>query len=98
MLNKIDKIVTFFIKNLIKIYQNTLSFDHGPMKFLKPHGKCKFYPTCSDYALQTLEKKGFFSGFIFILARISRCHPWSNGGFDNINDNNKVIFFKNINK
>lgn len=97
MLKKIDKIITFFIKGLVKIYQNTFSFDHGPIKFLKPHGKCKFYPTCSEYAVQVLEKKGFFSGIIYIIARITRCHPWSNGGFDEI-DNNKIIFFKNINK
>lgn len=43
---------------------------------------CRFYPSCSEYALDALEKYGFFYGNYLILKRILRCHPWCQGGFD----------------
>jgi len=43
---------------------------------------CKFYPTCSQYALEALGKKGFFSGLRATTKRILKCHPFSKGGYD----------------
>lgn len=43
---------------------------------------CRFYPTCSTYALLAIEKYGFFKGFFLIIARLGRCHPWHPGGYD----------------
>jgi uncharacterized protein len=43
---------------------------------------CRFEPTCSVYALQALEVHGAGAGSYLMLARISRCHPWCNGGPD----------------
>ena len=44
--------------------------------------KCKFYPTCSEYTKQAIEKYGAFKGSMLGLARILRCNPFSKGGYD----------------
>jgi putative membrane protein insertion efficiency factor len=67
---------------IIKIYQKTLSFDHGFLKFLYPYGFCRFKPTCSEYAITAIEKKGLIKGGIKAMWRVLRCNPWSKGGFD----------------
>ncbi len=72
---------------LIKIYQKTLSFDHGMFKFLKPYGQCRFYPTCSEYTYQAVAKYGSLKGMWLGLKRIIRCHPWTEGGYDPIEKN-----------
>ncbi len=69
------------IIGLITIYQKTLSPDHGLLKHRHPNGFCKYYPTCSEYTKQSVEKHGIlglFKGFF----RILRCNPWSKGGID----------------
>jgi len=43
---------------------------------------CRFHPTCSEYALQALEKHGAMRGIWLALKRLMRCHPWHPGGFD----------------
>ncbi|MBI2459512.1 MAG: membrane protein insertion efficiency factor YidD [Parcubacteria group bacterium] len=67
---------------ILKIYQKTFSLDHGILKFLYPNGFCRFYPTCSDYAIQAVEKYGFIKGGIKSVKRVSRCNPFNSGGFD----------------
>lgn len=67
---------------LIKIYQKTLSFDHGLMKIFYPHGFCRFNPTCSEYAVQALKKHGLVEGGLKAVGRILRCNPWNKGGHD----------------
>lgn len=58
---------------LIKLYQKI----PGPW-----HGACKFHPTCSNYAIEAIEKHGAFKGFFLTLWRIIRCNPFSKGGID----------------
>jgi len=67
---------------LIRIYQNTLSLDHGPLKALYPNGYCRYYPSCSEYAAQAIEKNGIIVGSGLGVWRILRCNPWSKGGND----------------
>lgn len=43
---------------------------------------CRFFPTCSEYALQAITKYGPFKGSFLALKRISRCHPYHPGGYD----------------
>ena len=43
---------------------------------------CRFYPTCSQYALEALERYGMFKGGWLTLKRLSKCHPYHPGGFD----------------
>lgn len=67
---------------MIKIYQKTLSPDHGFFKFLHPYGYCRFSPTCSNYAIDALSKYGFIKGGLKAMWRILRCNPWNKGGHD----------------
>jgi len=59
---------------VIKIYQKYLS----PLKSFK----CPYYPTCSQYGLEAIEKYGAFKGGLLALWRIIRCNPFSKGGYD----------------
>ena len=44
--------------------------------------KCKFYPSCSEYTKQAIEKYGAFKGSMLGILRILRCNPFSKGGYD----------------
>lgn len=44
--------------------------------------RCKYYPTCSEYTKQAIEKYGFFKGFFIGIKRILKCNPFSKGGYD----------------
>lgn len=61
---------------LIKIYQKTLSPDHGWLKYKFPYGYCPFYPSCSQYAIDSLQKHGLFKGIMLSLVRITKCNPF----------------------
>lgn len=67
---------------LIKIYQKTVSPDHGFAKMLFPYGMCRFTPTCSEYGYGTIKKRGLIVGLPLTAWRILRCNPWNKGGFD----------------
>ena len=71
---------------LIEIYRKLLS----PLK-VKPC--CRFYPTCSSYALDAYKMHGFFGGSYLSLRRILRCHPLCKGGIDYVPE--KIVFGKN---
>ena len=43
---------------------------------------CKYYPTCSDYAIEAISKYGFFKGWWLAIKRICRCSPWGSSGYD----------------
>ena len=66
----------------IRLYQKTLSPDSGFLRYFKPYGQCKFYPTCSEYTYQAVEKYGVLRGLLTGLKRVCRCTPWNNGGVD----------------
>ena len=59
---------------LIKVYQRTLS------RALP--ASCRFYPSCSEYGVQALQKHGVFKGGWLTMKRIARCHPFNPGGYD----------------
>lgn len=44
--------------------------------------RCKFYPTCSGYAMTALRRYGFVRGMLLSVWRLLRCNPWSQGGLD----------------
>lgn len=68
----------------IRIYQRTLSLDHGLLRYVYPGGACKFHPTCSQYGYQAIERFGVARGAWLALRRVLRCHPWSMGGIDDV--------------
>jgi hypothetical protein len=70
MVNKMKNIAL----GLIKIYQSTIS------KVLP--SSCRFTPTCSEYTYEAISRYGIFKGIWMGVKRISRCHPWHEGGFD----------------
>ncbi len=49
---------------------------------IKGYSSCKYYPTCSTYALEAVEKYGAVKGGILSMWRILRCNPFSKGGYD----------------
>jgi len=56
----------------------------GYRKFLSPlkPGSCRFYPTCSAYAMEAIEKYGCIKGLGLSIRRICKCHPFHEGGYD----------------
>jgi putative membrane protein insertion efficiency factor len=82
MNNYINQFFTKIAVKLIRFYQKTLSFDHGPLKQVYPHGFCRFNPSCSQYGLEAIEKYGIIKGGFKAAWRVIRCNPWSKGGND----------------
>jgi uncharacterized protein len=66
--------VRYLAAGLIRLYQWTVSPLVGPA--------CRFYPSCSQYALEAISRFGVLKGGWLALARLGRCHPWHPGGFD----------------
>jgi uncharacterized protein len=62
------------LRALIRGYQLLLSPWLG--------ARCRFYPSCSQYALDALDSHGSVRGGILALRRLARCHPWHPGGYD----------------
>ncbi len=48
--------------------------------------RCRFLPTCSDYALQAIERHGAVAGGWLAIRRLARCHPFNPGGLDEVPD------------
>ena len=73
-----EKNIVNFIKKimiiLIRFYQLCISPMLG--------NNCRYYPTCSQYAIEAIEKKGIIRGSWMAVKRICRCHPWHTGGYD----------------
>ena len=63
-----------FLIKMIRFYQTSVSPLCPP--------RCRFIPTCSQYALEALEKYGAVKGSWLALRRILRCHPFHKGGYD----------------
>lgn len=57
-------------------------------RFISPllGDRCRFYPSCSSYTIQAIEKFGLAKGTVLGFLRIMKCGPWHNGGFDPIPD------------
>ncbi|MDP4038554.1 MAG: membrane protein insertion efficiency factor YidD [bacterium] len=69
-------------KKLIRLYQKTLSPDHGPLRRIYPYGCCKYYPSCSEYTIRAIEHRGIARGVGLGFVRILRCNPFCDGGID----------------
>ena len=67
-------VFTFFLKVIIRLYQRVIS----PLI----NSSCRFTPTCSQYALDSIKKHGPFVGLKLTIKRILKCHPWGGSGYD----------------
>ncbi len=61
---------------LVRGYQHTLSPDHGPMRHAFDYGYCRHTPTCSQYAIEQLERRGAVVGCVLAAWRVLSCNPW----------------------
>ena len=66
-------------------------------KFISPmkgYSSCKFYPTCSTYALEAVEKYGAFKGGYLAIKRVLRCNPFSRGGYDPVPYKFNIVYWR----
>lgn len=70
----LQKLFATVLIGLARLYRTWIS----PM--IGPH--CRFEPTCSDYFIESIRKRGALVGSLRGIWRICRCHPWSRGGYD----------------
>jgi len=61
--------------------QAAILFYRGALRPVFPTA-CKYYPSCSHYAEQAIQRHGAFKGLLLALRRLARCHPFSSGGYD----------------
>ncbi len=72
---------------IIKFYRRFISPIKGLLiHIFSPssgeHAGCRFYPTCSEYAIEAIEKYGVLKGSIMAVKRILKCNPFNKGGYD----------------
>lgn len=70
----IDRAAQALLLALVRVYRR------GVSPLLPP--RCRFYPTCSAYAQEALERHGPWRGGWLAVRRLLRCHPWHPGGYD----------------
>jgi putative membrane protein insertion efficiency factor len=66
---------------MVKVIIALLKFYSKNISVFFPR-RCKYYPTCSAYAIEAFKKKGLLKGFLLSSWRLLRCNPFSKGGFD----------------
>ena len=71
----------------IRFYQRFISVAFPP--------RCKYLPSCSSYALESVSRFGVVRGFSMAVWRILRCNPFSNGGVDDVPDSWRFSFKRN---
>lgn len=64
------------VVGLLRLYQRVVSPLYGP--------SCRFYPSCSQYALLAVQRHGVVRGFRLAMWRLVRCNPWNLGGVDDV--------------
>lgn len=73
-MDRFRRLPSLLVIGCVRLYQITL----GPLL----GGRCRFHPSCSNYAIQAVEKYGALAGMWRGFRRICRCHPWHPGGED----------------
>ena len=80
---------TFFLQMIIRGYQLFLSPLLGP--------RCRYFPSCSEYAMEALGRHGAWHGGKLTIKRLLRCHPWGRSGLDPV-PHNHTSPYCNFNK
>lgn len=74
IVNVFSKVVAFVLIGMILFYKKAISPLFPPV--------CRFYPSCSAYALESIKKHGVIKGCVLSTKRILKCHPLHKGGYD----------------
>ena len=74
MPNAVSRLLAQPLIWLVRLYRLAISPWLG--------GNCRFDPTCSNYAIEALQRHGIFRGSWLAARRIARCHPWGGSGYD----------------
>ncbi|MGA0107973.1 MAG: membrane protein insertion efficiency factor YidD [Candidatus Nanopelagicales bacterium] len=82
-INKVLKVPNYFFIGLVWFYQKTLSPLLGP--------RCRYWPSCSTYTLESLKTHNIFKALILSSWRIVRCNPFTEGGLDPVPDKGKWL-------
>jgi len=80
--SRLARVSTFLPIVIIRIYQRVLSPEQSFWGKRVGWKVCRFHPTCSQYAVEALEKYGVLKGSYLAFRRFLRCHPWNSGGKD----------------
>lgn len=86
LVKKISKAASLLLILPIRLYQKLIS----P---LFP-ARCRYYPSCSAYAVESLRTHGVFGGTLLAVWRVLRCNPWSRGGVDKVPDKISADYFR----
>ncbi len=79
---KINNLMSKSLSLIIRVYQFCISPFFGNC--------CRFYPTCSAYAIEAIKVHGFWHGCYLTMLRILRCHPWHQGGIDPVPEKHSI--------
>jgi len=74
-----------FVINALRWYQRTVSWDHTWKGVFGGNRICRFYPSCSQYAIDSFGQHGFGPALTLTLKRLVRCNPLNGGGVDEVN-------------
>lgn len=69
---------------VLRLYRAVISPLYGDV--------CRYYPSCSSYALQAIQRHGVVRGVWMGTKRIARCHPWARGGIDDVPEREEQSF------
>jgi uncharacterized protein len=72
----------FLLMGLLMAYRKTISPLYGPV--------CRFFPSCSAYALEAVTVHGAVRGTWLAARRLARCHPWNDGGVDHVPPGHRI--------
>ena len=75
-------IFVYLLIKLIKIYKFLISPLFG--------NSCRYFPSCSEYSIESLKTYGLFKGLLLSVKRILSCHPWGSSGLDPVKKEMKV--------
>lgn len=75
---RVSRCLSLAAVGLIRCYRYVVSPVLGP--------RCRYLPTCSDYAEEAMHRHGVLKGGCLAAARVARCHPWGSSGYDPVPD------------
>ena len=76
LLSRLDRALAVALVAVLRVYRLLVSPLYGEV--------CRYYPSCSQYALTAVQTRGTARGTVLAVRRLARCHPWAAGGVDHV--------------